>query len=268
LPIDLATSLDPSVVVYDVMDDLASFLNAPRQLALRHRRTLHRADVVFAGGRTLHRGVARHRPDAHLFPSGVEPEHYARARAHRCPRSRPVAGYVGVIDERVDLDLVANVAAMLPDWDIQLVGPVAKIDEASLPVAPNLSYAGPQPYERLPEVMGGFDVALMPFATNEATKSISPTKTLEYLAAGLPVVSTPIADVVSDFGTVVDIAADAAAFAAACRRTLAHELAPRDGKLRSLLHEYHWDAIADRMASLLGGARLRRTPGGRTEVPA
>jgi glycosyltransferase involved in cell wall biosynthesis len=255
LPIDIASSLEPKVVVFDVMDDLSSFREAPEQLVLRHRRALHRADVVFAGGRTLHRRVLAQRPDAHLFPSGVEPEHYERARAHRTPRARPVAGYVGVLDERVDLELVAGLAAGLPDWDIRMVGPVAKIDPTLLPAAPNLHYLGPRPYDRLPEVMGDFDVALMPFALNDATRSISPTKTLEYLAAGLPVVSTRIADVVADFGSVVDLQDDAAGFAAACRRVLAHDVSDRDRKLRPVLFANHWDEIARRMGTIVDGAR-------------
>ncbi len=251
LALHLATALEPDALVFDVMDDLSSFLDAPEQLVMRHRQSLAAADVVLAGGRTLHQGVLSHRPDAHLFPSGVEPEHYATARGHRTGRDRPVAGYVGVIDERLDLPLLAEMAAALPDWDIQMVGPVTKIDPADVPQAPNLHYLGAQPYHRLPEVMGGFDVALMPFALNEATRSISPTKTLEYLAAGLPVVSTRIADVVSDFGAVVDLQDDADGFATACRRVLRHDLSDRDRKLRPLLEANHWDTIAGQMHLLV-----------------
>ena len=259
LPLHVATALEPDVLVYDVMDDLASFLRAPAQLVMRHRQALARADVVLAGGRTLHQGVLHQRPDAHLFSSGVEPEHYAAARRHRRDKERPVAGYVGVIDERLDLDLVAALAAALPEWDLQMVGPRAKIELADLPRAPNLHYLGPQPYERLPQVMGRFDVALMPFALNEATRSISPTKTLEYLAAGLPVVSTRVADVVTDFGTVVDLQDDAAGFADACRRVLSHDLSERDRKLRPLLLANHWDTIAAEMSRLVSLAVGRTT---------
>lgn len=252
LPMAPALALEPDMLVYDVMDDLASFKDPPPHLVERHRQVLRRADVVFAGGRSLHRGVLAHRPDAHLFPSGVEPEHYADARAHRRARTTPVAGYVGVIDERLDLRLVAEMAAALPDWEIQMVGPVTKIDPADLPTQPNVVYLGPQPYERLPEIMGGFDVALMPFALNEATRSISPTKTLEYLAAGLPVVATRVPDVVASFGTLVDFQCDAAGFADACRRVLEHDIRARDAKLRPVLHSNRWDTIAERMSSVMG----------------
>ena len=251
LPLHVATALEPTALVYDVMDDLNSFLRAPEHLVTRHRQALARADVVFAGGRTLHQGVLQRRPDAHLFPSGVEPEHYAVARRHRRRHERPVAGYVGVIDERLDLDLVAGLAEALPDWDVRMVGPIAKIQPDDLPSAPNLHYPGPQPYDRLPAVMGGFDVALMPFARNEATRAISPTKTLEYLAAGLPVVSTRVADVVACYGTVVELQDDAAGFAGACRRVLHHDLSARDARLRPILEANRWETIAGAMLRLI-----------------
>jgi glycosyltransferase involved in cell wall biosynthesis len=248
---DVATGLDPDVVVYDVMDDLATFKDAPVELAARHLDALRRADVVFAGGRSLHDGVLPHRRDAHLFPSGVDPEHYEAARRHQRTRERPVAGYVGVIDERLDLDLIGGLATALPDWDIHMVGPVTKISEDSVPTAPNITYLGKQPYERLPELMGAFDVALMPFPLDETTKSISPTKTLEYLAAGLPVVSTPVPDVVAGFSALVDLREGPTAFAEGCRHVLGHERHQRDLKLAPTLHGLRWDTIAARMSALI-----------------
>jgi glycosyltransferase involved in cell wall biosynthesis len=252
MALDMAATLRPTDLVYDVMDDLASFKGAPAELRLRHRQALRQADVVFTGGRSLYRGVLAHRPQGtHLFPSGVEPEHFAVAAGLR-PQSRPtpVAGYVGVIDERVDLDLLRDVAHALPDWQIEVVGPVAKIDPESLPDAPNLVYPGAQPYARLPQVMAGFDVALMPFALNEATRSISPTKTLEYFAAGLPVVSTRVPDVVADHGAHVELADDGPAFADAIRRVRRR---PRAG-VEAVVRRNTWDSIAGRMAALIEGA--------------
>jgi glycosyltransferase involved in cell wall biosynthesis len=252
LALPLAERLDRRMLVYDVMDDLSSFAHASPALRLMQQRALREAHVVFAGGRSIHRGLAgRCSPPAHLVPSGVEPEHYTPARALRGRRERPVAGYVGVVDERLDLDLVAGLAERLPDWDVELVGPVFKIEPSSLPQAPNLRYPGMQPYARLPEVMAGFDVALMPFALNDATRSISPTKTLEYLAAGLPVVSTRIADVVADYDEIVDLRDDAAGFADACRHVLAHPPAQRDAKVAPILEASRWDVIAARMGQVL-----------------
>ncbi|CAA9214372.1 MAG: Glycosyltransferase [uncultured Acidimicrobiales bacterium] len=251
----LAMRLDPSVLVYDVMDDLSSFKGAVPEHRLRHQAALKAADVVFTGGRSLHRGVTafRHK-DVHCFPSGVEPEHYAEA-SHLRPESRPrpVAGYVGVIDERIDLDLVAAIADALPDWDVEMVGPVAKIDLATLPTRPNLRWCDARPYAELPAVMAGFDVALMPFALNEATRSISPTKTLEYLAAGLPVASTRVPDVVADYGTVVALCDDGPGFALACRSAWANRpvgVPP----VHPVVKAQNWDRIADRMAAAVVAA--------------
>ena len=255
MALPLAEALDPAVLVYDVMDDLASFKGAPPELTLRQRRALKYADVVFTGGRSLHRSVLQRRPEGtHCFPSGVDPDHYAPAIAMRRRGARRVAGYVGVIDERLDLELVADLADALPDWRIRMVGPVAKIDPASLPRARNIVYPGPAQYADLPAVMGGFDVALMPFALNEATRSISPTKTLEYLAAGLPVVSTRVPDVVADFGELVDLQDSAAGFADACRRVAEHCPLAREAKAAATMHWNHWDTIAERMDRLIGSA--------------
>lgn len=245
----IAEALRPRLLVYDVMDDLSSFSDATPEMEMLTRRSLALADVAFAGGRSLHRIAAGLRGDrpTQLFPSGVESSHYARSRALRRPHARPVAGYVGVLDERLDMELIAALAAQLPDWDIRLVGPTTKIDPASVPRAANIELLGQQPYARLPEIMASFDVALMPFALNEATRSISPTKTLEYLAAGLPVVSTRVPDVVSDWSAVVHLADDGPGFAAACREVITQSRAVRDQKLAPLAERYEWDGIAEEM---------------------
>ncbi|NKX52198.1 glycosyltransferase family 1 protein [Arthrobacter deserti] len=255
MAIAAAVALDPSLLCYDVMDDLASFAQAPEGLRLRQRRLLTEADVVFAGGRSLHRSVVEHRKQGcHLFPSGGDGAHYARSRKLRAadkPRTSKVAGYVGVIDERLDLDLLAGLADALPEWVVRVVGPVAKIGPASLPQAPNIEYPGMVDYAALPAVMAGFDVALMPSALNEATRSISPPKTLEYLAAGLPVVSTPVADVVADYTGIVRFAEDAAAFARACTEAAGDSLQDQDRRSAALRARHDWDAIANSMHSLM-----------------
>jgi glycosyltransferase involved in cell wall biosynthesis len=255
MALDIAEALSPSRLFYDVMDDLASFKEAPDGLVLRHRRVLTEADLVVAGGRSLHQGVVEHTSGPCLLaPSGVETSHFATARRLRTPHERPVAGYVGVIDERVDLDLVARLAAALPDWTVRMVGPVTKIDPADLPRAATIEYPGMKAYDELPAVLAGFDVALMPFALNAATRSISPTKTLEYLAAGLPVVSTRVPDVVADYDRIVHLADDAASFAAACRRALQERADDRDRRARSVTHRHEWDTIAERLAWAMADA--------------
>jgi glycosyltransferase involved in cell wall biosynthesis len=262
MALDFARRLDPGRLFYDVMDDLASFRNAPKGLRTRQQDLLAAADVVFTGGRSLHRTINAQRPrDCHLFASGVDVQHYAGSRAKRAARGdvgRPVAGYVGVLDERLDLELVGELAEALPDWTLRLVGPTAKIEATSLPCAPNIEYGGMARYEELPEVMAGFDVALMPFALNEATRSISPTKTLEYLAAGLPVVSTRVPDVVLDWGTVVHLADTGPEFAAACRHVVRHAVRTRDRRVAPLQKKYEWDAIAAQMLAILDAALAER----------
>lgn len=258
LALGAARAIDHSVLVFDVMDDLAAFKGASEHMRSCHRDALEEADVVFTGGRSLHAGVQASRPDdTYLFPSGVQTEHYLPAIARRRSGDRPVAGYVGVIDERLDLALIAALAERLPDWEIRIVGPVAKIDPSELPRRHNISYPGPATYQQLPDVMAGFNVALMPFALNEATRSISPTKTLEYFAAGLPVVSTRVPDVVTDYGNLVHLADDADAFAEACiaARQMTDPL-HHIAQCQPVLDWHHWDRIAHRMSTIVRAVAL------------
>jgi UDP-galactopyranose mutase len=198
--------LRPVVTVYDCMDELSLFAGAPPQLRDREASLLKTADLVFTGGRSLYEAKRAFHRDVHCFPSSVDAVHFARARGDLEPAAdqsaipRPRIGFAGVIDERLDVRLVADLADARPEWQLVLVGPVTKIDEAMLPQRPNIHYLGAQDYEALPSYLAGWDVAWMPFAQNDATRFISPTKTLEYLAAGRPVVSTPIRDVVHPYG--------------------------------------------------------------------
>ncbi|HZX54113.1 MAG TPA: glycosyltransferase, partial [Ilumatobacteraceae bacterium] len=171
---------------------------------------------------------------------------------------QPVAGYVGVIDERLDLDLIAAVADRLPMWCFMMVGPVAKIDPGQLPRRPNIQYMGPAAYEELPQVMAKFHVALMPFALNEATRSISPTKTLEYLAAGLRVVSTSVPDVVNDYGHLVHLADDADTFAESCVEAFDSDDALFHARCKPILEWRHWDGIASRMGRIIADSQTAR----------
>ena len=202
---------EPAAVVYDCMDELTRFQGAPRALRERERRLLARADVVFTGGWELHRAKSALHPNVHAFGCGVDFDHF-----HAVTRDVPVAedlaalppprvGYVGVVDERLDYDLVRALARELPGASIVFVGPTVKVDPASLPRAANLHWLGGRPYGHLPRYLAGFDVCLMPFADNEATEFINPTKTLEYLATGRPVVSTPVRDVVRGFAEAVHV---------------------------------------------------------------
>jgi glycosyltransferase involved in cell wall biosynthesis len=193
--------LSAGAIVYDCMDELSAFAGAPPEMTFRERQLFGRADLVFTGGESLYEAKRNHHSNVHSFPSSVEVEHFARAlRPGAEPEDqraigRPRIGFFGVIDERMDCQLLASMADRHPEWHLVLVGPVVKINPSTLPRRPNIHYLGQKTYRDLPDYIRGWDVATIPFAQNESTRFISPTKTLEYLAAGRPVVSTPIRDV-------------------------------------------------------------------------
>jgi UDP-galactopyranose mutase len=229
MALGFAAGLEPSAVVYDCMDELTLFRGAPPSLIEREARLLAAADLVFTGGQSLYEAKRDRHSDIHAFPSSIDAAHFGRARLpqpdppDQTAIPHPRLGYFGVIDERIDLDLLAAVADARPDWQIVMVGPVVKIDPESLPRRANLHYLGMKGYDDLPAYLAGWDVALMPFARNESTRFISPTKTPEYLAGGRPVVSTSIRDVVRPYGdmALVEIADEPAGFVAAVERSLA-----------------------------------------------
>jgi UDP-galactopyranose mutase len=251
--------------VYDCMDELANFRFAPPELIGLERDLLAAADVVFTGGYSLYEAKRDRHANIHPFPSSVDRDHFATARtgladpADQQALPRPRFGFYGVVDERMDLALLAAVADARPDWSIVIVGPVVKIDPADLPHRPNISYLGGKSYGELPAYVGGWDVALMPFAINESTRFISPTKTPEYLAAGRPVVSTPIVDVIRHYGSMeaVRVADTAEAFVAECDAALALARDPagrwRD-EVDAALSELSWDKVFTQMRALIDKA--------------
>jgi UDP-galactopyranose mutase len=255
------STVRPRLTVYDAMDDLASFRAAPPELRIREARVLSTVDLVFTGGPTLYRQRRDMHPSVHCFPSGVEADHFASPKALRyeglAHQRSPILGYYGVIDERLDLDLLEEIADRRPDWTIALIGPVAKIDESTIPVRDNIVRFGQQAYDDLPAFLACFDVALMPFARNEATRAISPTKTLEYLAGGKPVVSTPITDVIALYGDAVEIAETGEEFVAAAESVLNRTSnADRQWRTRAarLVAAHDWDCIAESMLAVMSRA--------------
>jgi UDP-galactopyranose mutase len=199
-------SIQPSAVIYDCMDELSLFRGAPPEFREMEDRLLSSADLVFTGGVSLFEAKRHRHPRVYAFPSGVDVGHFVKARGlpgdydeHKSI-PRPRLGYAGVIDERIDLELIAEVAAQRPDWHLVMIGPTAKIDSSVLPRRENIHWLGMKNYADLPNYFAGWDVGIMPFALNDATRFISPTKTPEYLSAGLPVVSTSIRDVVRPYG--------------------------------------------------------------------
>lgn len=194
--------LRPALTVYDCMDELALFKGAPPLLGERENHLFAKADLVFTGGESLYEAKRSQHPNVHAFPSSVDVTHFEKARSgpadpvDQAGIPRPRIGWCGVIDERMDIDLLAGVAQAHPEWSFVMIGPVVKIDPADLPRMPNIHYLGGKQYSELPAYIGNWDAAMMPFAHNDSTRYISPTKTPEYLAAGKPVVSTSIRDVV------------------------------------------------------------------------
>ncbi|MEO6547707.1 MAG: glycosyltransferase family 1 protein [Ferruginibacter sp.] len=198
--------LQPVVTVYDCMDELSAFKFADQKLKETERLLFQKANVVFTGGNSLYEAKKHQHPKVYSFPSSIDKDHFQQARSLREEPAdqvnipHPRLGFYGVIDERFDIDMIAKAAQLKPDWHFVLIGPVVKIEEDILPRNSNIHYLGSRSYTDLPKYLGGWDIALIPFAINESTKFISPTKTPEYLAAGKPVISTPITDVIVPYG--------------------------------------------------------------------
>ena len=257
--------LEEVLTVYDCMDELSKFAGAPLEIAEREAELLARADVVFTGGRRLFEAKSQYHHNCHFYGCGVDVEHFssARAAATAVPADvaalpGPVLGYFGVIDERLDYELLARLAEAHPDWSVVMLGPVLKVEAKALPRRPNLHWLGLRPYAELPAFCKGFDLALMPFALNEATEFINPTKALEYMATGLQIISTPVPDVVRNFGSVVKVARSAESFISHCEQALAE---PDYGAIQrglQMASENSWDATVEELEAHLRNALLAR----------
>ena len=196
----------PELTIFDNMDELSAFKFAPPALIEKEQQLLEKADIVFTGGYSLYEAKKHRHHNIHAFPSSIDKDHFAKSRIHiadpedQANIPHPRIGFYGVIDERMDINLISEVAAMRPDLHFVMIGPVVKIDPAELPRPNNIHYLGGKSYDELPSYLGGWDIAMIPFALNESTRFISPTKTPEYLAAGKPVISTSIQDVINPYG--------------------------------------------------------------------
>ncbi|MCJ8164189.1 glycosyltransferase family 1 protein [Pontibacter sp. E15-1] len=250
MALSFSAHLAPLLTVYDCMDELSAFKFAPPRLQQLEQELFERADLVFTGGQSLYEAKREKHPSVHAFPSSIDKAHFAQAlKPQQQPHDQasipsPRLGFFGVIDERLDIVLLQALAEARPDWQLVLVGPVVKIDPALLPQLPNIHYLGGKSYNELPAYLSGWDVALLPFAINESTAFISPTKTPEYLAAGKPVVSTPIRDVVRPYGDegLVHIAATASEFVDAVEKALTQIGDPVwSGKVEGFLKNMSWD---------------------------
>ena len=259
----MSRHISASAVVYDCMDELANFRFAPAGLRPLEQELIANADLMFTGGYSLYEAKQRLHRDIHPFPSSVDRRHFEQARAKAAGSNKqPRVGFYGVIDERMDLELIAALADARPDWTIVMVGPVVKISEDDLPRRPNIEYSGACDYSALPTALATWDVALMPFAINDSTRFISPTKTPEYLAGGRPVVSTPIRDVERHYGDLaaVWIADTPTAFIAACDAALEMARSGSSAWLEAVdqaLSELSWDQTLLRMSAQLDRVETR-----------
>jgi len=244
-------------VVYDCMDELSLFKGAPQKLVEQERSLMQTAGIVFTGGKSLYESKVKHHDNVYCFPSSVDRQHFAGAlNGIALPEDiagikGPIAGYFGVIDERIDLELLNEVALLKPEISFVMIGPLAKIGEHDLPRQQNIHYLGMKDYKGLPGYLKGFSVAMMPFALNDATKYISPTKTLEYMAAGKPIISTAIYDVVRDYSDSVAIISTPQEFSTAIDTVLNQDNALNTVDYNDILERTSWDATAQKMHSLL-----------------
>jgi UDP-galactopyranose mutase len=271
MALEFTNHLRPVATVYDCMDELSAFKGAPQELRDLERELFVCADLVFTGGQSLYEAKRHQHPSVHAFPSSIDRAHFAQARAMTIEPedqkniARPRLGFFGVLDERLDIELLDGVARARPDWQFVMIGPVVKIEESVLPRRANIHYLGKKNYKDLPAYLAGWDVALLLFARNEATRFISPTKTPEYLAAGKPVVSTSIRDVVRPYGErrLVQIADTVEAFIAACERVMNETPAERAkwlARVDDFLAHISWDQTWEQMAQLINSAILNKRP--------
>jgi UDP-galactopyranose mutase len=268
--------LNPTAVVYDCMDDLSAFKNPPTALRALDAELMRRASLVLTGGQSLFEARRHLHHNIYPFPSSVDVNHFAQARLldtdppdqARIPKPR--LGFFGVIDERMDLALLEGIADARPDWQLVMIGPVVKIDPASLPQSDNIHFLGGKTYAELPHYVAGWNVALLPFARNEATRFISPTKTPEYMAAGKPVVSTSIRDVIRPYGQqgLVRIADDAPGFVRACTAAMSENSVNRERQADAFLRQTSWDGTWSRIRVLLESASRPNPSHAAAEVDA
>ena len=269
-----ARDLEPSLVVYDCVADHASRAGATATMKENERSLLASADLVLTAGTALFEAKRAHNVSTYPLPSSVDVAHFARARS---PRNEdragllsglraipgPRVGFLGSIDDRVDLDLVDRLAEARPGLHIVLCGALSGVTRWTLPDRPNVHYVGAQDYDDLPEHVASWDAAIFPFRGDVATRRSEPSGLLACLAAGKPIVSTPLDElgpyVAQDLVTVAHPAQFAAAVDAALRQ--ARSPAVMNGRRRAreqLLARTSWDRTCSAMFRLVDEAAMAR----------
>ena len=263
-PMDSAWSLgyiENRGVVYDCMDELSQFTGAPKRLTAHETRLMEHADIVFTGGYKLGDKKRKQHSNVHVFGCGVEFDHFNKAQdpttvipPEIASMSRPILGWIGVVDERVDYDLLGKMARLRPDWSFVMVGPVVKVDQNLLPRAPNLFWMGGRDHKQAPNYCAAFDICMMCFALNPSTEFINPTKALEYMATGRPIISTRVRDVVQQWSDVVYLANDAEEFVSQAEKALGDARGQRVQRGLELAQQNSWDARVNKMRGLIRDA--------------
>ncbi|MDQ3392839.1 MAG: UDP-galactopyranose mutase [Bacteroidota bacterium] len=251
--------LRPLMTIYDCMDELSHFKGAPVNLLQNEERLFKMADLVFTGGQSLYEYKKNKHANIHPFPSSIDKEHFSSGLFKTDPEDQkdiphPRLGFFGVIDERLDIELLDGVAEACPDWNIVMIGPTVKIDPSTLPRKANIYYLGPKDYKVLPQYLAHWDVAMLPFARNESTRFISPTKTPEYLCAAKPVISTSIMDVIRPYGEngLVHIADNVKTFKDALSKALVQKNNKKWlQKVEDFLVTNSWDSTWSRMRTII-----------------
>lgn len=253
----LLNSISADGIIYDCMDELSLFKGAPENLRKQDQKLLNMADLVLTGGISLFESKSKFSDSIYCFPSSVDYRHFASAQ-NSIPIppdmkiiKKPVIGYIGVIDERIDMELLRESAKILPEYDFVMIGPLAKITENDLAKAENIHYLGMKSYDDLPNYLKAFDIAMMPFALNDSTRFISPTKTLEYMAAGKPIISTAIKDVTRQYSNCIPIVDSAETFKKAVTHLEKSSQTARNEKYREILDKTSWDNTASEMIKLI-----------------
>jgi UDP-galactopyranose mutase len=266
----------PVAAVYDCMDELSAFKGANSQLPVLEKELFQNVDLVFTGGQSLYEAKRDQHPAVYAFPSSIDASHFGKARKNvadpedQANIPHPRLGFFGVIDERFDAALLDEVAAKRPDWQFVMIGPIVKIDPNALPKHPNVHYLGGKKYSELPDYLAGWDIALLLFERNESTRFISPTKTPEYLAAGKPVISTSIRDVVRPYGELklVEIADTADELISAAEKILSSENRSEWlKKVDAFLENISWDKTWAQMSDLIDDVIERRRPAKSASMP-
>jgi len=249
----------PDLVIYDCMD-------RPSETDVMHEsehELLEFADVVFTSGQRVFEATRKLHENTYLFPNSIDRDHFAAARAFKFDPPdqanipHPRFGFFGEIDQRIDFDLLVTVSKKRPQWHFILVGSVVNVSASQLPNYRNFHYLGAKRYEELPHYIGGWDITMIPFAHNDYTRFINPIKTAEYLAAGKPVISAPITDVIRPYGIsgLVSIAGTANEFVKVAEEMLAADQEAKSTwlyKVDRYLAGQSWDKTWGEMMGLIG----------------